>query len=538
MAQIIQCYEPQSRPPQVSLGVEPGEEFSVYLLVDTVDKATLGLRTTVLRQPGDAPPADAIFLFSAVTASNRADLRIRRINRRVPVDLIRPDMQSLVTAGMDFESGSRFEVSLPNARPVQFGLQYATQVVQGAKTAVGSRSTRRAMETAAAHLWMVPTARAIISSPMSRVVAGVQNAARKIGISPAILMMFAVAVVPILLSLAVALWQTRKASLLEDEAEVAQEQLAKAEAGIEAALAAEAACVAERKDVVAELADLEEKRELQAEIALATPLSQTMSIELGGSRMGTEDALAIDQQYIADTQDLVILEMQKLRGGAKDATRCLSHEGVLGHDLPRYTLLWHPDPNLVCPLGYAVVEGGVDRMGSWGISARVAEEFGATQPKPGDAKADVMTDLRSNDRWSSHILANGLRAVQESILAADTENRAPVSPGQAHLWSLAVWDAYNSMPTPADGVMDQTVDVCVSELILELARTSKPAVPGEPILPDISLVARGEQVPVIHPTAGCPWPSDALQTGALAAVRAVSHRANLAGDEVFGEPGA
>ncbi len=538
MAQIIQCYEPQSRPPQVSLGLEPGESFSVYLLVDTVNRATLGLRTTVLRQAAEAPPADAIFLFSVTTTSDRSILRVRKVNRRVPVDLMRPDMQSLVTPGMDFESGSRFEVSLPDSRPVQFGLQYAAVVVQGAKTAVSSRSTRRAMETAAAHLWLVPTARAIISSPMSRVVAAIQGAAKKIGISPAILMMFMVAVVPILLSLALALWQARKASEAEDEAEAAHEQLAKAEAGIEAALAAEAACVAERKDVVGELADLEEKRKLQAEIALATPLSQTISIELGGSRMGTEDSLAIDMQYITDTRDLVILEMQKLRGGAKDADRCLAQDNVLGHDLPRYALLWHPDPNLVCPLDYAVVEGGVDRMGSWGISARVAEEFGASQPKPGNATADVLTDLRGNDRWSSHILANGLRAVQASILTADTESRPPVSPGQAHLWSIAVWDAYNQMPTPADGVMDQTVDVCVAELILELARTSKPAVPGEPILPDISMVARGEQVPMIHPTAGCPWPSDSLQTGALAAVRAVSHRANLAGNEEFGEPGS
>jgi hypothetical protein len=538
MAQIIQCYEPQSRPPQVSVAVEVGEEFSVYLLVDTANKATLGLRTTIIRKPGESPPADAIFLFAVHTTADRTMLRVRKINRRVPVDLLRPDMQSLVTAGMDFESGSRFEVSLPDTRPVQFGLQYAAQVATGPKTAIGSRGTRRAMETAAAHLWLVPTARAIISSPLSRVVAAMQGAAKKIGISPGILMMFMVAVIPIVVSLLVALWQTRKASAAAEEAAVAQDSLAKSEAGLEAALAAEAACVAERKDVVAELADLEEKRELQAEIALSTPLAQTVSIELGGPRMGTEEALGIDQQYMSDTQDLVILEMQKLRGGAKDAGRCLSHEGVLGHDLPRYSLLWHPDPNLVCPLGYAVVEGGVDRMGSWGISARVAEEFGVSQPKPGDASADVMTDLRSNDRWSSHILANGLRAVQASILAADTENRPPVSPGQAHLWSLAVWDAYNQMPTPAEGVMDQTVDVCVSELIVELARTSKPAVPGEPILPDISLVARGENVPVIHPTAGCPWPSDALLTGAQAAVRAVSHRANLAGDEVFGETGS
>ena len=530
MAHIVQCYEPQARPTQVSLSLEPGGTFHVYLLTDTLTKASLGLRCTVLREPDEAPPADAIFLFAAVTSDNSASFRIRKVNRKVPVDLRRPEMDSLVTMGMEFDSGSRFRVAMTNVRPVSFGLQYAAQVVQGARASVGGGGTKRAVADMASMLWIVPTAIAIISSPMSRVVAKAQKTAQKLGISPGILMLFVGALVPIIASLVIAMVQHRAAAAAKDEAEQAQDDLATAEASLDAALAAEADCVSQREEVVTELADLDAKRELQAEIALSVPLARTVAIDRGGPRMGGEDALGIDQQYMSDLEDLIVLEMQLQRGASKEAKRCLSFEGVLGHDLPRYVLLWHPDGNLVCPLGYSVVEGGVDRMGSWGVSARAAEEFGGMQPKP-EGATGPLTDLRMNDRWSSHILANGMRRVMDALLAADTEKRPPVSPGQAHAWSLAIWDAYNRMPMPADGVMNEPVDACVEDLVINMARASAPAVPGEPVLPDISLVARGEIVPAVPPTAGCPWPSDSLQVGAKAAVRAASHMANLSSVE-------
>ncbi len=526
MAHIVQCYEPQARPPQVSLTLETGDSFSVFLLTDTVNRASLALRNTVMRRPEEAPPGDAIFLFSAMTTEDGATMRIRKVNRKVPVDLRRPEMDSLVTMGMEFDSGSRFRVSLPGAGTVNFGLQYAAQVVQGAKASVGGGGAKRAVSNMATLLWIVPTAMAIFSSPLSRVVASGQKFAKKLGISPGILMLFIGALVPIIACLVLAFIQHRAAAAAKDDAEQAHDQLEVAEAGLEAALAAEAACVAEREEVVTELADHDAKRELMAEIALATPLALTVAIERGGPRMGGEDVLGIDQQYMTDLQELVVLEMQRQRGGSKEAKRCLSYDGVLGHDLPRFTLLWHPDPNLVCPMGYNVVEANVDRMGSWGISARAAEEFGGSQPKP-EGTTGPLTDLRMADRWSSHILANGMRAVLGALLGADTEERPPVSPGQAHMWGMAIWDAYNAMPTPAEGVLNEPVEVCVEDMITNLARSSTPAVPGQPVLPDISLVARGEQIPAVPPTAGCPWQSNSLQTGAQSAVRAVSHMANL-----------
>ncbi len=526
MAHIVQCYEAQARPTQVSLNLEAGESFTVYLLTDTLNKAALGLRQTVLRRPDEAPPADAVFLFSAVTTDDRAIMRVRKVNRKVPVDLRRPEMDSLVTNGLEFETGSRFRVAMPGAGAVTFGLQYAAQVIQGAKASVGGGGQKRAVSDVTSMLWIVPTAMAIISSPGARVVAAIQNKLKKLGISPGIMMIFIMALVPIVLSVFWGVWNSRKAANAEEEAERSQDALATAEASLDAALKAEASCVAQREEVVTELSDMEAKRELQAEIALATPLAQTMAIDRGGPRMGDEAALEIDKQYMSDLQDLVVVEMQLMRGASREAKRCLGYDGVLGHDLPRFILLWHPDTNLVCPAGYNVVEGGVDRMGSWGISARAAEEFGGSQPKP-EGTTGPLTDLRMNDRWSSHILANGLRAVMDSLLGADTEDRPPVSPGQAHVWSLAVWDAYNRMPTPAEGVLDQTVDECVEDLVVSLARASDPAVPGEPVLPDISLVARGELAPAVPPTAGCPWPSDALQTGAKSAMRAVAHMSNL-----------
>ena len=92
------------------------------------------------------------------------------------------------------------------------------------------------------------------------------------------------------------------------------------------------------------------------------------------------------------------------------------------------------------------------------------------------------------------------------------------------MWALAVCDAYNQLPSPASGVMYQSAQECVEDLMKQVIESSGPAEPGQPVLPDISLVALGEQVP-LKPTSGCPWPADALSKGAKNAVEAVTRLA-------------
>ena len=59
--------------------------------------------------------------------------------------------------------------------------------------------------------------------------------------------------------------------------------------------------------------------------------------------------------------------------------------------------------------------------------------------------ADQLGDPRMAARWSATTLAIGLREVQFTLLTTDTGAQPVVAPGQFHLWSLALWDAYNRL---------------------------------------------------------------------------------------------
>ncbi len=530
MALIVQCFEPHVRPSQVSLSLAPTDEFAVYLMLDTMEKEHRGLRATILRRGEEAAPEDAMMLFVVATTADGSGMRVRRVNRKVTIDLLRPDKRSRVSTGTELRSGSRFEVTHWDMRSITFSLQFAADVDQGGRSSVAGIGSRPAAAGIGSQLWLVPAATAILSAPKARVVQSIQKAAKKIGLSPGVVMLFFTALVPIVVTLVWGVVQSRKAARAQEQAEETQEQLDAAQAGLDAALDAEAECVDQRRGVVAELEDLEQQRRLQAEIALASPLAMTVAIEHGGSRMATDDVLALDGPYLEGLHEQVVFEMQKLRGAPEEAERCLGYDAVLGQDLPPYVLLWHPDPKLVCPPEYAVIDNGVDRAGSWGLSARATAAFSGGQPIP-EGGDEAGADLRINDRWSSHILAAGYRAVMVALLSAETEHRPPVPPSQSQLWALALWDAYNRMPSPAEGVMDLSAEECVEELVLQLAASSDAAVPGQPVLPDITAVVLGDTEPVVSPTAGCPWPTDSLTVGAAAAVRAVSHHANLVGLE-------
>ena len=130
-----------------------------------------------------------------------------------------------------------------------------------------------------------------------------------------------------------------------------------------------------------------------------------------------------------------------------------------------------------------------DLTGRWD-SSRVAKEFGAADPALGEASEaaeiqDLNADPRMNDRWSAYTLASGVRSIQSAILGAKTAGRPPVAPSQSQLWSLALWHAYNSMPSTAGGTLDSTAVECVEGLIDDLVAQTESAQPGEPIIPDM-----------------------------------------------------
>jgi hypothetical protein len=325
-------------------------------------------------------------------------------------------------------------------------------------------------------------------------------------------------------ALAVALVSYGASQKAQADLEKVRAEKDQAEAGRDAALLAESACIEERKAIASALDEVTEARKLAAEVALSVPMSQAIAVELGGKRMAGDEALEFDVVAMKNTRGTIVTEMGKKRGDLGDPARCHGQVGVLGQDLPEYILFWHPKAEYLCPDDFVLGDGAVDRAGPFGISKRAAQEFGASQGMIETPGGDAPEDPRMNHRWSAHAMTVGMRKIMATILEADTGDRPPVAPGQAHLWALAVWDAFNQLPSPGAGVMDQKAEECVEEMMKQIIEASGPAEPGEPVLPDISLVALGEQIP-LTPSSGCPWPADALSKGAKNAVEAVTRLA-------------
>lgn len=515
----IRCYEPQSTPREASLVVdEEHRAFALYAVSDRLGDDTRDLRLTILRRIEDNPPPSSSLLFEVeVRAGRPGELPVLRVLKvgggLLALELIRPDSRGRVARGLDIKSGARFEATLRDQRTIGFSLEVAGETASGKGALAGARpSGSKAVQGLGSLVWVVPNIVETIAAPTGKVIAWMTARAKRMGISPAVLS-------PMLLMSGFflgAMWlaydQYKTGMDTQERLEALQLDYEAALISRSAAVAAETECREQRKDLTVKLDDIEESRKLQAEIALATPLAHSVAIEGGGKRMGAEPAMEFDKVATTNVHKLVVSNMASQRVARSKASICLALSDKLGQDLPMHVLVWHPSPDFLCPEDYGAVLDGVDVAGHWGLSTRVAKEFGGLVA--GD-------DPRGNERWSVAALTGGLRSVMRTILSADTGDRPPVPPGQLHLWTLALFDAYNRMPSPAGGAMDRPADECIAELIAEVARRNQPAEPGQPVLPSISSVVTGEEVRVT-PSAGCPWPGQAVSLGAQAALRAVT----------------
>ncbi len=523
MSHTIHIYEPQSTPRQATIVIEDGQPLAVYVLSDNLAEDARELRSTIVRKVQQNPPPNSVLLFELdVRTARKGELptmRVLKVGSQAVIELIRKDSRGRIVRGTDLKSGARFEATLRDLRTVVFSLEIESEGALGLGGVAGARKGgSKPVGGVFNVMFLVPNVVETIKEPLSKFAAVLQALGKKFGLSRQMISMSVVMSGFILGAGFFAYKQYSQKQGLEEELEFALLAKEDAVAAKNIAIGAEQICREQRKELTKQLDEVEAARRLHAENAMSTLLSQAVAREAGGARMTSDEALTFDGPAVKEVHEIVVAQMGVQREPLNLATICMSHENTLGQDLPPYMLAYHPIEGELCPDQFNVVEAGVDMGGPWGVSKRVAKEFGA--------RVDVADgeDVRLNDRWSADTFTTALRVVVDAIATADTRDRPPTAPGQLHGWSLAFFDAYNRMPSPAEGAMDRPAEECIAEAVKEISGKYVPAEPGQPVLPPLGLVVSGEQIKVT-PTAGCPWPQDALAHGATASVRAITQMA-------------
>ena len=529
---LVECIEPDSLPLKQAIEVQQLERFRLFVLND-VRQAT-GLRATALLKADVAPPPEASLVMELDVydpgAGDPFVFRVKRMGSRIFSDLVRPNVRSRLAEGHEIPGGSRLEMMTQDTRRIAVTLQLESDIMRRSN-AVGGGSLRHKPAADSSAGWFLYNSVASLMVLNGQIIRDkIILWMRKLGIHPAILLTFASLGVVVLMFGGLAYNRHVAAEQAEERAEALEEAQNRAAEAASNAVSAERACLAQQELMAARLGEIEKVKSLRAQKALNFTFTQGIAVDNGGSRMVNEQSQPFDEQYQETVLKEVVTLMDQVIADPASMEYCLEHEKVLGLDLPKYFLTWHPDPKLVCPPNYSAIEGGINRAGPWGLSERVAGEFGdqnsaSVEVAPEGEEASGGGALRMYPRWSATTLAIGLREVQFALLTADTRPRPPAAPGQAHLWILALWDAYNRVPSPANGVMDKPVGYCVSQMISEILSVEETPIPGMPVLPDISVVAAGEKSLVVPPTSGCPWPEGVFQKGAEAALKAAANYA-------------
>lgn len=528
----VQCVEPDRLPLVISYETTLLERFRLFVLSDVRASAGGSLRSTILLGVDDDPPPEATLVFELDVydpgAGDPPLFRIRRMGARCQVDLVRPNVRSRMADGGELAHGSRIEILMQDTRRIPVTLQMETDLIRSSSAVGGGALRHKPQDDVNAGWFLYNSVYSLMTLNLQILKDRTIVFLRKIGIHPWVVIMI-ITIGSVLGYLAYNAWVSHKASQdAEERADALAQAHERAEAARENALNNEMACMQERRALATRLKDIQEVKKIYAIQAINTSLSQTVALETGGSRMMEDPVKPFDEQYVTNLEKEVMVMMDTVTASYENMTFCTEQDSVLGADLHPMMLVWHPDPSIVCPVQYSTIDKGINRMGSWGLSERVAKEFGSQNfSEGGEAGQQQLTDQlgdpRMAPRWSATTMALGLREVQFTLLTADTGARVPVAPSLTHIWALALWDAYNRLPSPATGVMDKPVGHCVDQVMNSLMNSPDPAIPGSPVLPDITLVAKGEQSLVIPPSPGCPWPQGVFKLSAEAAVKAVAN---------------
>ena len=524
---ILAAIESHARPRQQTLALQESEETVLWALPLNTDSSK-GLRRTVFRPPDRSPPQGATRILRL-----RADehgLIVVSTNPRVQIELQRIDHRSRLVSGMRLPVHASLELSLADSSRIDVTLSIQRSARAGGEITVGGGGSRKSRVVYSADniWWIITDSKGLIVTFGINLWDKARDRLMALGIDSRVLSFMSGIILSAGAGIYLSATQYQRAESEAERAQTAETALNRANAAQEASLATEMACLEQRKTLVEELGKQDAQHRLAAEMALGFALANKAAVEIGGGKMGEPRLLEADQLLNASVIDAVVNAMQDSPG---EPEACQAQHAALSNDLPPYLLLYHPDPELVCPLDYAVVDGGVDRRGRFGLSDRVAREFGhAGNTNTGtttETLDELLGDPRMEDRWSAFTTATAYRSTLSILLKGARTDRPPALPSQAHLWALALFDAYNHMPSTPQGALDSELSVCLTRLLNQRVEHAGPAAPGDPVLPDIIGVARGDiEFPAI-PTPGCPWPSDSVTTGAQNALRTAGRLAAL-----------
>ena len=528
----VQCLEPDAMPLMITMDVEMLQRFRLYILSDVRHGSGSSIRSSILLHAHEDPPPEVILVAELDVydpgAGDPPLFRIRKMGARCHIDLIRPNVRSRLAEGGEIQHGSRIEVILQDTRRILLTMQMESDAFNRSSAVGGGSLKHKEAPSVSSGWFLYNSVFQIITLNGIVIRSWLEKFARRLGIHPYVIII--VMSVGMVIGLAVYAAYNRNQAAQQAEEQVAQMEDAQdvLEESRANALANEMACLEERQALAGRLKDIAEQKKLLAKQALNFSFSQAVSEDIGGKRMVSKPTLPFDEQYRKNTLKAVTFAIETVQANATDMDFCLEQHPLLGADLPRYVLTWHPNRDLVCPLEYSEIDQGINRMGPWGLSTRVAKEFGAQNLSAGGEAgsqqlAEQLGDVRMAVHWSATTLTMGLREVQFTMLTSDTGTRPVVAPSQMHLWALTLWDSYNRLPSPASGVLDKPVGYCVEELIGKMLKNPEPSVPGQPILPDLTAIASGDKQIAISPSASCPWPTNVFETSAEAAIQSVAN---------------
>ncbi|MBK7760055.1 MAG: hypothetical protein IPI35_27345 [Deltaproteobacteria bacterium] len=542
MSYLIIGSEPDRQPHRAILRLNtPESRLRLYLMSDrALERA--GLRATVMRAAEEPPPPESELLVELAVVRQAAPHNpgeappppeLRLLPRVLGAHSVlvenegeRDGREQLSTAA-SFANGAPLYVERPGTSEVVLYIEVQDEGHTGARVAVAGLDAPddAALSDVSSVIWAVPTAANALSAPGAKVVAAFKSYAKRLKIPPALLMPL-IMVGTLLLGMGYATWKNhQRAEEAEARLTEREEALAVAVLQRDAALEGEGACLNKREELTEELGDQRARLLVILEQVLNRAQVKALAAGLAGERALDPRALAFDDAGWERLLALLVETTAHARVEPGLVAPCLAQRDTLGAELPTYALLWHPDAELQCPEGYLHIDGQVSRAGRWGLSERAARLYGegyVTAPVD-----DPSQDLRARDAWAVMAMTKGLRDTLKGLLTAPSPGRAPMAPSAATLWALAVWDAYNHLPLPPEGLPITSAQTCASELVARLHGASTDPTPGQPVLPDIAAVARGEAIVGFAATPSCPWPERSLQDGAARALQAAAREAEL-----------